>query len=235
MMNTTTLTQEAEAVLLELFNANLCSIFSLETLKKLHHGVADLAALLDWLLDFGYLSRCGGDYELSFAGVQLARQLQAEAQGSQFQDSATDDLPSTAYAPYLAEVVPLVDTHPLRSGTQHLGGAAAPSSSTKLHYILAFEAPKNALPTPVLDCDVLGRQAEADICLCYDNFISGRHCRFQTEAFGDRLLLYVEDLGSRNGTYVNGERLTPRSLQLLEHGSRIKVGGTVMIVLQIPY
>ncbi len=235
MMNTTTLSQEAEAVLLDLFNANLCSICSIETLRKLHHGVADLASLLNWLLDFGYLCRSGDEYELSFAGAQLARQLQAEAQGSQFQDNATDDLPSTAYSPYLAEVVPLVDTHPLRSGTLHFGGASAPSSNAKLHYILAFEAPKNALPTPVLDGDVLGRQGEVDICLRYDDFISGRHCRFQTEAFGDRLLLYVEDLGSRNGTYVNGERLTPRNLQLLEHGSRIKVGGTVMIVMQIPY
>ena len=88
MINTTTLTQEAEAVLLELFNANLCSICSLETLRKLHHGAADLRSLLDWLLDYGYISRSGGDYELTFSGSELARQLQAEAQGSQFEQPA---------------------------------------------------------------------------------------------------------------------------------------------------
>ncbi len=233
-MITTTLAQEAEAILLELLNANLCSICSIETLRKLHHGIGDLAPLINWLLDFGYLCRCGDEFELSFAGTQLARQLQAEAQGSQFQQPTTHLAP-TAYDSYLAECVPLLDTHPLRSGTLHSGGASASSSQTMLHYILAFDTPKNALPAPVLDGDVLGRLVEADICLRYDEFISGRHCRFQTEQYGDRLLLYVEDLGSRNGTYLNSERLEPRKLYLLDHGSRIKVGGTVMIVMQIPY
>ncbi len=233
-MNTTTLTQEAEAVLLELFNANLCSICSLETLRKLHHGVADLMSLLDWLLDYGYINRCGSDYELTFAGSELARQLQAEAQGSQYQQPVFD-FASTLYDSTIPEIIPLLDTHPLRSGTlHHSGGIAAPSQPT-LHYILAFESPKNALPTPVLDGDVLGRLPETDICLRCDEFISGRHCRFQTEEFGDRLLLYVEDLGSRNGTYVDGQRLESRELRRLDHGSRVKVGGTIMIVMQIPY
>ncbi len=234
MMNTTTISQEAEAVLLELFNANLCSICSIETLRKLHHGVAELMPLLGWLLDFGYISRSGSDYELTFAGAQLARDLQAEAQGSQYQQPA-HDLAPTAYDSFAAEIVPLLDTHPLRSGALHHSGGISAPSQPMLHYILAFESPKNALPTPVLDGDVLGRLSETDICLRYDEFISGRHCRFQTEEYGDRLLLYVEDLGSRNGTFVDGQRLEPRQLACLDHGSRVKVGGTIMIVMQIPY
>ncbi len=219
-------------MLLELFNANLCTVCSIETLKKLYHGGADLEALLNWLLEFGYLCRSDNEYELSFAGSQLARQLQAEAQGSQLQQHATDDLPATGPTALFAGGGLPLDT--LRSGTLHLGRmATATEASATPHYLLSFEAPKNAPLTPILDGDVLGRQPEADICLYYDDCVSGRHCRFQTEAFGDRLLIYVEDLGSRNGTYLNCQRLEPRKLYQLNHGSRIEVGHTIMIVMQI--
>jgi pSer/pThr/pTyr-binding forkhead associated (FHA) protein len=58
-----------------------------------------------------------------------------------------------------------------------------------------------------------------------DDFASGQHARFQTV----RGLWYVEDLGSTNGTLLNGRRIL--SAQLLKKRDKIQVGHTVMTVV----
>jgi pSer/pThr/pTyr-binding forkhead associated (FHA) protein len=58
-----------------------------------------------------------------------------------------------------------------------------------------------------------------------DDFASGQHARFQTV----RGLWYVEDLGSTNGTVLNGRRIL--SAQLLRKRDKIKIGRTVMTVV----
>lgn len=55
---------------------------------------------------------------------------------------------------------------------------------------------------PVRGPVFVGRAPGADIVIA-DNFVSGRHARFQL--MGQNL--FIEDLGSRNGTAVNGERI----------------------------
>ena len=58
-----------------------------------------------------------------------------------------------------------------------------------------------------------------------DDFTSGHHARFQTV----RGLWYVQDLGSTNGTMLNGRRII--SAQLLKKRDKIKIGHTVMTVV----
>jgi pSer/pThr/pTyr-binding forkhead associated (FHA) protein len=58
-----------------------------------------------------------------------------------------------------------------------------------------------------------------------DEFASGQHARFQTV----RGLWYLEDLGSRNGTLLNGRHIL--SVQLLRKRDKIKIGHTVMTVV----
>jgi pSer/pThr/pTyr-binding forkhead associated (FHA) protein len=67
-----------------------------------------------------------------------------------------------------------------------------------------------------------GRQGTLAIS---DEFASSRHARFQI-AHG---LWYVEDLGSTNGTWLNGRRI--RAPQRLKKGDKIRIGHTVMIVV----
>ena len=67
-----------------------------------------------------------------------------------------------------------------------------------------------------------GRQGNLAI---NDEFASGRHARFQI-AHG---LWYVEDLGSTNGTWLNGRRI--HAPQRLKKGDKIRIGHTVMIVV----
>lgn len=70
---------------------------------------------------------------------------------------------------------------------------------------------------------VVGRGAQADITF-EDAFASDRHARFDTA--GGRL--YVQDLGSTNGTTINGERVTDRTA--LSRGDTIRIGATIMEV-----
>ncbi len=58
-----------------------------------------------------------------------------------------------------------------------------------------------------------------------DDFASGQHARFQTV----RGLWYVQDLGSTNGTLLNGRRIL--AAQLLKKRDKIKIGHTVMTVV----
>lgn len=60
-----------------------------------------------------------------------------------------------------------------------------------------------------------------------DDFASGQHARFQTV----RGLWYVEDLGSRNGTLLNGRRIL--AAQLLRKRDKVTIGHTVMTVVSI--
>jgi pSer/pThr/pTyr-binding forkhead associated (FHA) protein len=60
-----------------------------------------------------------------------------------------------------------------------------------------------------------------------DDFLSTHHARFQTV----RGLWYVEDLGSRNGTVLNGRHVL--SVQLLKKRDKIQIGRTVMTVVAV--
>lgn len=60
-----------------------------------------------------------------------------------------------------------------------------------------------------------------------DDFLSTHHARFQTV----RGLWYVEDLGSRNGTILNGRHVL--SVQLLKKRDKIQIGRTVITVVSV--
>jgi diguanylate cyclase (GGDEF)-like protein len=79
----------------------------------------------------------------------------------------------------------------------------------------------------VIDIDkrdlVIGRGAHADLSL-EDGGVSRRHCRLHY--FGWSHL--VEDLGSSNGTFVNGNRVQSAKLR---HGDRIELGRNAILQL----
>jgi pSer/pThr/pTyr-binding forkhead associated (FHA) protein len=64
----------------------------------------------------------------------------------------------------------------------------------------------------------IGRGGQNDVTLDGDEFSSAQHARFEARRDG----LWVEDLGSTNGTFVNGARVTtPRRLG---KGDVVRVG-----------
>ena len=70
---------------------------------------------------------------------------------------------------------------------------------------------------------VVGRGAGADIRL-NDEGISRFHCKIRQEGGG----YLLEDLGSRNGTYCNGEPVLP-TMRTLYEGDRLQIGTTFVL------
>jgi pSer/pThr/pTyr-binding forkhead associated (FHA) protein len=66
---------------------------------------------------------------------------------------------------------------------------------------------------------VLGRDRGSGLRLDEDEFVSARHARIEPRGDG----IWIEDLGSTNGTFVNGQRITAERLQ---PGDVVRVGQT---------
>jgi len=72
----------------------------------------------------------------------------------------------------------------------------------------------------------LGRAADCDIVVS-DVACSRRHARI-TVASSQSLALFIEDMGSRNGTFVNEERIWDRTA--IKEGALVRVGATVYLL-----
>jgi len=76
------------------------------------------------------------------------------------------------------------------------------------------EIPVDSMPVAI------GRGGQNEVPLDGDDFASAQHARFEAKRDG----LWVEDIGSTNGTFVNGARVTtPRRLT---KGDVVRVGQT---------
>jgi pSer/pThr/pTyr-binding forkhead associated (FHA) protein len=71
---------------------------------------------------------------------------------------------------------------------------------------------------------VVGRDATSGIRLEHDEFVSARHARLEPRPEG----AMVDDLGSTNGTFVNGSKL--KKAKLAKAGDVIKIGATELQV-----
>ena len=66
----------------------------------------------------------------------------------------------------------------------------------------------------------MGRAANNDVAMPDDEYASGRHARFEPRRDG----IWIEDIGSTNGTFVNGIRLTRE--RKLTPGDVVRIGET---------
>jgi pSer/pThr/pTyr-binding forkhead associated (FHA) protein len=76
---------------------------------------------------------------------------------------------------------------------------------------------------------LIGRHAEGAGRLAEDEEISRSHARLSLDRSG---FCAIEDLGSTNGTYVNGLRI--KGPQTLSEGDTVEVGGTTLVVRDLP-
>jgi pSer/pThr/pTyr-binding forkhead associated (FHA) protein len=72
----------------------------------------------------------------------------------------------------------------------------------------------------------LGRKAEQNGLVIPDGYISGRHCAFAVAADS----LSVTDLGSTNGSFINGVRLERDAPHELKAGDALRLGQTELAV-----
>jgi predicted component of type VI protein secretion system len=128
----------------------------------------------------------------------------------------------------------------VRTATKDLGGApqesivlgAAEASALRAQVAPAPRQPAARLrvlegpgvePGAILevtDATVLGRAPDTALSLDGDDFASAHHARVEAQPDG----IWVEDLGSTNGTFVNGARVSER--RLLQPGDVIRIGQT---------
>ncbi|WP_114561432.1 FHA domain-containing protein FhaB/FipA [Desertihabitans aurantiacus] len=69
---------------------------------------------------------------------------------------------------------------------------------------------------------LIGRSSDCAIILD-DDYVSTRHARIEADSSGG---YYVEDLGSTNGTYVNGQRITAPTT--VTPADSVRIGRTVL-------
>jgi hypothetical protein len=130
---------------------------------------------------------------------------------------------------FLARVVWIV-ARELRGTPAPAPAAPAPptpakSRKAKAWRLLLIEPKSEAGAAFPVDGEVtLGRGGGCTVPLAFDTFVSQVHAR----AFERDGALWVEDLGSRNGTYVNGQ-LVHEPTQVAK-GARVQVGETVLEV-----
>src|SRR5579859_1061941 len=80
---------------------------------------------------------------------------------------------------------------------------------------------------PIGEATAIGRDASCQIILSGDTLVSRRHALVWVQ--GDTL--YVRDESSSNGTFVNGQRLTPNAATPLRAGDKLAVGSTLFLAL----
>lgn len=100
--------------------------------------------------------------------------------------------------------------------------AAAPQRIGPEKLVVLEPAERKGLEYPLSDEMTVGRAAGCGVSLPDDTFVSQLHARvFRRE--GD---VWVEDLGSTNGTYLNGKQVTGSTV--VRKGDRVQVGRTTL-------
>jgi pSer/pThr/pTyr-binding forkhead associated (FHA) protein/predicted Ser/Thr protein kinase len=108
------------------------------------------------------------------------------------------------------------------SGAVPAASGAAPSAGQEL-VVTTGGAPGRRLTLE--DELVIGRAVSGEGRLDEDREVSRQHARVSRDPSGR---LTIEDLGSANGTFVNGRRISDR--QVLEAGDSVRIGTTTMEV-----
>ncbi|OYN85104.1 FHA domain-containing protein FhaB/FipA [Parenemella sanctibonifatiensis] len=96
------------------------------------------------------------------------------------------------------------------------------SSRRTPHALVITQGRQNGLQTPLQDDLRIGRSNDCALVLD-DDYVSTRHARIYPDGEGN---FVVEDTGSTNGTYVNGQRIQTPTLIGLE--DTVRIGRTLM-------
>jgi hypothetical protein len=87
------------------------------------------------------------------------------------------------------------------------------------HEIVLGRSTKGSAMSP--DVDLEGKRGS-------DLGVSRMHLSIRFDKEGS--VLMVSDMGSANGSFINGQRLVPRELRVLRHGDELRLGRMVMNV-----
>jgi len=109
-------------------------------------------------------------------------------------------------------IMPPIGGVPVAAAVAAAGGRLVVEESPVLDEGLELELDSTSL--------TIGRAGQNDVAVEGDEFASARHVRFEPRRDG----VWVQDLGSTNGTYVNGVRIV--EARRLVPGDVVRVGET---------
>jgi predicted component of type VI protein secretion system len=104
-------------------------------------------------------------------------------------------------------------------------GQALPSTAAGRLLLLQAGGDSTARPGaiwPLKPNNNLGAEPGNDLVL-HDTLVSGQHARLRWDGTG----WWLEDLGSTNGTLVNGQRIAAHTAQKISAGARLQLGDMV--------
>ena len=108
-------------------------------------------------------------------------------------------------------------------------GAALPSMNDRPRFALRFISGKyqgGEFPLRMNREIIIGRSSDLDMVLVED-MVSRRHAKISSTDSE----VYIQDMGSTNRTFVNGEKIAGRAL--LHEGDRILVGTSIIKVVAV--
>lgn len=110
------------------------------------------------------------------------------------------------------------DTGPATAGGAVVGGAPTIAGAPRLVVVAALGLDPGT-EIDLGETSTLGRAPGAEVRI-QDNFASAAHARIYQQGEG----MVIEDLGSTNGTYLNGRQL--RKIVALKPGDTVRIGDT---------
>jgi pSer/pThr/pTyr-binding forkhead associated (FHA) protein len=102
--------------------------------------------------------------------------------------------------------------------------------NVNLIYLKAIEGPMKDEHF-VIKCDqsfLIGRSKNANLCMSEDSYVSRSHAKILLHN-GE---MFIEDLASKNGTYLNNQLL--KGKKDMKIGDEIKIGKSLLKVLMRP-
>ncbi len=120
----------------------------------------------------------------------------------------------------------------VRREMQQHAASAAPSALAALGRLRVLQPGSDAQTRPgqtlvLQSVTTLGADASNTLVLG-DQFISSQHARLTWDGVG----WWVEDLGSRNGTKIDGQACAPHARQQLRPGGRLALGDMLLELVE---
>lgn len=147
-----------------------------------------------------------------------------------FTTQGDDTLPDRAPSP--AQTTPL-DRRPITLAASRQGEIILePDAPVVIQFLPSGQCVSLALKRPVIMGRNLPQESPPYDTLdlnchnAFDHGVSRRHCML----FRQDRQLFVTDLGSTNGTYINDRSLTPQQDYILAHGDKLIMGTLHMVV-----
>lgn len=144
-------------------------------------------------------------------------------------DRILDKIERKTSAPSGTSKNPLELSKPETTETSSTNETPKPASKSYMRIEVTTKLDKSDSTSGIAISDetIFGRKGTYKI---QDSTVSRQHCKFFKDAYDS---WYVQDLGSTNGTFLNGRKLQENGFGLLQKGNVVTIGKTTILIKNI--